>query len=263
MRYSQAGLATAGIVMAFVASAVAVLVAVMKYRTVKPSRSALSMAICLPLCFFTAFVLGDEYWRHKMIQVHIWNDMAVYVNIDPDRDRGQSFMDAGTLYFKEGSSILRNNTIAFRNGRTYCVAPIVRPPVDREVGSEVLQTASGFVLPRSGTVDFWAVGVDCCDGGKEFSCGDAHSRMARSGMRALDETNRAMYLLGVQEWSAMNGLPVHHPLFFTWVRDPIEVAKKLEKNCSRDYLARVITCFFAMLVAAYCCHAALKKMHIQ
>lgn len=37
-----------------------------------------------------------------------------------------------------------------------------------------------------------------------------------------------MYVLGVQEWSATTGLPVRHPLFFTWVRDPIVHAESLQ-----------------------------------
>merc|ERR1719258_625751 len=96
----------------------------------------------------------------------------------------------------------------FKNGDNYCVAPIARGPMKAVKGSKV-QMKNGFVIPESGTYDWWAVGTNCCDGGnaaKDFTCGQVNSNLARSGMRLLSDSQRPFYLLAVQEWSASFGL---------------------------------------------------------
>eukprot|EP00405_Crypthecodinium_cohnii_P006493 CAMPEP_0194778874 /NCGR_PEP_ID=MMETSP0323_2-20130528/69438_1 /TAXON_ID=2866 ORGANISM="Crypthecodinium cohnii, Strain Seligo" /NCGR_SAMPLE_ID=MMETSP0323_2 /ASSEMBLY_ACC=CAM_ASM_000346 /LENGTH=171 /DNA_ID=CAMNT_0039716261 /DNA_START=119 /DNA_END=631 /DNA_ORIENTATION=- len=170
--------------------------------------------------------------------------MASYLNIDPETDKGQSYMDAGTVYFKDGSHVLRSHGVSFHNGEMYCVAPIV-------MGNE----AGSFTTPRSGTVDFWAVGKNCCGiSGADFSCGDSLSGMAHSGLRSLDERSRSMYLLGVQEWSATNGIPVKHPLFFEWVKDPVSYIDELQVNGSIDFVYGTAMSFFLSLVASALSH---------
>lgn len=264
VRYTDPTLSTLGIASFLATSVVAALVASTRYRSHRPARSWISAATCMIICFLVSYWLGNRYWWRYMVNYYTWRDMASYVNIDPEMDRGQSFMDAGTVYFKEGSYVLRNHTIAFRNGLTYCVAPIVRAPVEYQPGSQELPTVNGFVLPRSGTVDFWAVGTDCCGtSGNTFDCGDVNAFTARSGLRILDDTSRSMYLLGVQEWSATTGLPVRHPLFFSWVKDPIMFAENLQDQCAADFITRITSCCFLTLVGSYFLHALLQKVHVH
>merc|ERR1719210_2377562 len=98
-----------------------------------------------------------------------YKDMTSYVNVDPSVDWGQSFMDSGAIYFKDGSFVLTNKSLAFHNGATFCVAPIVREDLKYHGGPGGLETVSGFSVPRSGTVDFWAVGTGCCGAdGEDF-----------------------------------------------------------------------------------------------
>jgi len=200
---------------------------VMRHRKGAPARVFFIIALAGLGGTMAGYILGDRCWWKNTVNYYNYQDMASYVNVDPGVDVGQSFMDAGTVYFKESSYVLSKKALAFHNGATYCVAPIVRQPVQMLPGQTspfVLETVTGFSAPRSGTLDFWAVGTDCCGtSGTDmpFTCGDAASQLARSGMRVLNNAERGMYLLAVQEWSASAGLPVRHPIFFKWVKDPL------------------------------------------
>lgn len=264
VRYHNNSLAVAlvGVCIAFCAGLI--LIAGLKFRSSKPSRSWIALASCAWTALAFAYLIGNRYWHENMVSYYYLQEMASYVNIDPAMDKGQSYMDAGTVYFKEGSYVLRGKSIAFRNGLTYCVAPIVRAPVDDQAGSGAPETTSGFVMPHSGTVDFWAVGTDCCGrDGNTFNCGEVASRVARSGMRSLDDTARSMYLLAVQEWSATTGLPVRHPLFFNWVKDPLRYQSDIISNAWQDFWLHVTGYFVASLVFSFLLHAIMQKLRIH
>lgn len=264
VRYESQGLAQALILACGVLAAGVTLVSAMKWRSGKPYRTWLVLAVCIWLALFLSRYFGNKYWYENMITVFtLEKDMANYVNIDPATDKGQSYMDAGTIYFKEGSYVLRSKAIAFHNGLTYCVAPIVRAPVDYQAGSGAFETESGFVLPQSGTVDFWAVGTDCCGkDGNTFNCGDVNSRLSRSGLRLLDDTARSMYLLAVQEWSATTGLPVRHPVFFRWTQDPLIHLADVQSGAWQYFWLHTIGCLLVSFVMSFLLHAGMRKMNI-
>lgn len=196
-----------------------------------------NLAICCLGALAFGTLLGDrDYWLYGT-NIYSYGDLVSYVDIDPAKDSGQAFMDSGHAYFKENSYVLRQKFSKFRNGDTYCVAPIVRGAFT-SAGTAGQKTANGFALPESGTYDWWAVGTNCCDGGsaaKDFTCGQVNSNLARSGMRLLSDSQRPFYLLAVQEWSASFGLPVKHPLFFTWVKDPLATEEKYEMESSDNF----------------------------
>jgi len=174
---------------------------------------------------------GEWSWRSYTAAYFEHQKMASYVNVDPDLDTGQAYMDASVLYFKEDVHVLRKRALAFRNGRTYCVAPIVHGQLEQNrhhqyQNSRTLSTETYYTPPKSGSIDFWAVGTDCCgttgtDNINGFTCGDALSKLARAGLRVMDSNERKNFLLATQQWSASTGLPARHPLFFTWVKDPL------------------------------------------
>lgn len=195
-----------------------------------------NLAICSLGALAAGTILGDrDYWLFGT-NVYSYRDLISYVDIDPSKDSGQAFMDSGHAYFKENSYVLRQKFNKFRNGDTYCVAPIVRGAFSSQ-GAAGKQTMNGFVLPDSGTYDWWAVGTNCCEGtgAANFTCGQVNSNLARSGMRLLSDTQRPYYLLAVQEWSATFGLPVKHPLFFTWVKDPLMTEELLENESETNF----------------------------
>lgn len=220
----------------------------------RSARFPIVLALCCWVALVAGYMLGDRYYWQYLAQFYTYEDMAMYVNVDPATDRGQSFMDAGQVYFKESSFVATTRAMAFKNRRTYCVAPIVRGALASE------ESLSGFALPPAGTVDFWAVGVDCCGpSGDEFTCGDVNSMVARSGMRLLRDDLQPFFLLAVQEWTASIGLPARHPLFFTWVRDPLLTKEALHVD-GCWMMAQVVTFYFMVNM---CLQLALMRLMVK
>jgi len=222
-----------------------------------------NLAICSWGALIAGFLLGDRsYWLYT---TNIWSyrDLISYVDIDPARDNGQSYMDSGHVYFKEHSYVLRQKFNKFQNGDTYCVAPIVRGSFQAQAGSNA-KTVNGYVLPESGTYDWWAVGTNCCDGSSaaNFTCGDVKSPLARSGMRLLSDTQRPYYVLAVQEWSATYGLPVRHPLFYTWVKDPLETEEILDQDADTDLFQFTWWFFLCAFIVSFLLHMIMHRNKI-
>lgn len=234
------------------------------YRMHRPCRKLFVAATVMWGGIIAGYVLGDRFWYSHTVRYFSYGEMASYVNIDPDKDKGQSYMDAGTIYFKENSHVDTTKVVAFHNGQTYCVAPII---MNHRFGNDqnaTLQMVNGFSPPASGTVDFWAVGINCCgEKGDSFTCSDAGSRMARSGARLLDDTARSMYLLAVQEWSATTGLPVRHPLFLHWVVDPIAHAEHLHVGAYSSLFYHAALVFAVALFVAAGMSVSMKQLRIQ
>merc|ERR1719464_392413 len=78
--------------------------------------------------------------------------------------QGAAYADAGRLHFAETSNVDTNRVLGHKDGRRYCVAPII------DSGNAQMMKIS-----------FWAVGLDCCGSRGDFTCGDAGSSSARGG----------------------------------------------------------------------------------
>jgi len=226
-------------------------------RRGKPERTSLVTAICCWFGLGAGLWLGESNFRRYAFAYYSYNDLALYTNIDPARDKGQSYMDAGQVYFKESAIVLTSKAIAYQNAGIYCAAPIVRQPIEVQGTSTASQNV---LLPESGTIDFWAVGQDCCDTtGQNFKCGAVGKPFARSGLRMLRDDVRPFYMMAVQEWNAWIGLPSKHPLFFHWVEDPIiEVDSYLEKTHS-EYWMHVSGFLFGNAILAFMALYGLKE----
>lgn len=222
-----------------------------------------NLAICSWCALLVGYLLGDRsYWLYTT-NIYSYRDLVSYVDIDPSIDNGQSYMDSGHLYFKEHSYVLRQKFNKFKNGDTYCVAPIVRGSITPTPGS-TQPTRNGYVLPQSGTYDWWAVGTNCCEGtsATNFTCGDVTSPLGRSGMRLLSDTQRPYYLLAVQEWSATYGLPVKHPLFFTWVKDPLETEEFLDQQSDADMWQYTWFFVLGVFIVSFLLHMVMHRNKI-
>jgi len=244
-----------------------------RMRRLRSSRAYFACAIGLAIGALWGNVAGNRMWYTYMVRYYAYHDMGNYVNLDPSMDSGGAFMDAGTAYFKDSTFVLVGKALAFKNGRTYCIAPIVREII--EINSPAEATATGqlmtqthYSLPQSGTVDFWAVGTDCCGAtgadvvGTGFTCGAANSPVARSGLRVLDSVERQNYLLAVQEWSADIGLPVRHPLFFEWVVDPVPMVASLGEKAWSELWYQCIYVLLVGLVVQVLLHMYFKWMKV-
>lgn len=216
-----------------------------RYKNKRPARGWIVASVCGWAAIVAGYLMGEKAWYMYTAQYFVYGKMASYVNVDPIQDKGRSYMDAGVIYFKEGSYVDARKSVAFHNGLTYCVAPIMR-------------STNGTLA----TIDFWAVGTDCCgESGAQFSCGDMNSK-ARSGLRLLDDTSRAMYLLGVQEWSATAGVRVDHPVFFRWTRDPLTYREETYNLGWSNFWFYVTICFVVSFIAAFMAHSALRRARV-
>eukprot|EP00448_Togula_jolla_P001904 CAMPEP_0170612060 /NCGR_PEP_ID=MMETSP0224-20130122/23524_1 /TAXON_ID=285029 /ORGANISM="Togula jolla, Strain CCCM 725" /LENGTH=422 /DNA_ID=CAMNT_0010937543 /DNA_START=70 /DNA_END=1338 /DNA_ORIENTATION=- len=139
--------------------------------------------------------------------------------IDPVMATGTQLLDAGIVFFSQGSYIDVSKAMSFGSDPSYCVAPITRGniPVD--------------------TYDFWAVGENCCghaalpksapqmpppaDEAPTFKCGEYDNPYARAGLRAMGGASRPYYRLAVTQAEAAYNIKAHRPVFFFWMEDPI------------------------------------------
>eukprot|EP00933_Yihiella_yeosuensis_P005948 TRINITY_DN110577_c0_g1_i1.p1 TRINITY_DN110577_c0_g1~~TRINITY_DN110577_c0_g1_i1.p1 ORF type:complete len:347 (-),score=69.69 TRINITY_DN110577_c0_g1_i1:184-1224(-) len=212
------------------------------FRYHLPCRKLMVLSVCMWFAWAAGWYLGDCNFAENKVSFITYNDLATYTDIDPAMDKGQTYMDAGQVYFREGSTVDRRQMVAYRSGQTFCAAPIVGSPTRNQQGKAQAELEGPIAIPQSGTVDFWAVGVDCCNQAtRTFTCGQAANPSARAGMRLIRDDQRPFFLLAVQEWTArvcpVSGgdntaagytksaplvcLPARHPLFFTWVEDPV------------------------------------------
>lgn len=210
-----------------------------RFKKGRPSRTFLCLGFLIVIATLFAWVLGDgNYWRYMATYYNI-QDLDTYVNVDPSTERGESFMDGGQVYFKESTYIAVENAIAFRNNGIYCVAPIVRQPLANQGSAREVEVKGTFEMPKSGTFDFWAVGVNCCDPtGMAFACGEVANPHARSGLRLIRDDQRAFFNMAVQEWSSKYGLPTKHPMFFYWVVDPLATVSSTNLKGTMNFYAQ-------------------------
>lgn len=209
------------------------------------------------------FFLGDRgYWMYKT-NIYSYDDLVSYVDIDPAKDAGTSYMDSGHVYFKENSYVLRNRFAKFHNGDTYCAAPIVNGPFKKSASTT--NAVNGYVIPASGSYDWWAVGTNCCNdrGASNFTCGEINNPLSRSGMRLLSDNQRPFYVLAVQEWAATYGLPVKHPVFFHWVKDPIATEGQDERDARDDFWACLGYFALFSFIVSFLLHMVLHKAGIH
>jgi len=233
----------------------------LEYRAIREGRARrawLAMNVMMWFAVFYGLMKGDTlFWRYSRTYYQ-FDDLASYVNISPSNDRGQSYMDAGQVYFKEGSRVDTSKAMAFQEDQIYCVAPIVQETMDskgsQQVGGHVGK--GGLELPKSGTVDFWAVGINCCDpSGLNFKCGDSANVNARAGIRVLRDDTRPFFLMAVQEWTAWLQMPAKHPLFFNWVQDPLMEVDLLWLHARTNWY---LDTFLAMVI----CSVGIIGLHV-
>jgi len=220
--------------------------------------------VCWAIIFF-AFVQADKaYWRFAK-SYYDYQSVAMYINIDPSKDRGQAYMDAGQVYFKEGTQVEITKAIAFQEDEIYCAAPIVQQTLDSQ-GDDSEQekvTDNALKLPKSGTVDFWAVGINCCDpSGQNFKCGDSRNPLARAGIRELRDDSRPFFLMAVQEWTAQLKMPAKHPLFFHWVQDPLLQVDNFWWDAMKSFYFNLLQAFMGVLGGTIILHLILFNLGI-
>jgi hypothetical protein len=185
---------------------------------------AVALALLLVIAWLAAFFLGDQAYHHYTQPYYDIMSFNSYNDVRTDTMRGEQLMDAGIVTFSANTTLDYAKAVGFKNGDTYCVAPIVR-------GTATMQV-----------YDFWAVGTNCCSSTTaEYRCHDSDGGRAGLGaVRLMDDNARAFYRLAVQEAEAQYSIKANHPVFFTWEPDPVSVLENWRRRMLQNYVLGVL-----------------------
>jgi len=182
-----------------------------------------------------AFVLGllAGEWNFNCCSQPYYDlqNLASYKDIDTNQYLGQQLMDAGSIDFRNGTVLDITKSMGFKNKDIYCVAPIL-------TGGK----ASG------GSVDFWAVGKNCCSGVQaDFHCSGFSDPKAMGVIRSMHDEDRPFYRLAVQQAEATYKITSNHPLFFQWVRNAEEAKNDFQHRGYFNYLVGISAYFLLQI----------------
>jgi len=174
-----------------------------------------------------------------------WNyhHHPVYTNVlatDPAAARS----DAGIISFADNAVVdtMRIGNFFSSKGTKFCAAPIL---------DESQQSAA----------EFWAVGMDCCEGHVSFFCDDAQDVSARSGAVVFEVNSwlvrdpYSKYMSAVKQAAARNQIEVpKNPILVRWVKDPATVTDGLWKEGVENLVVGIIVYTFAAMGLGFLLH---------
>lgn len=159
------------------------------------------VAVVLGCCF------GGINFHHNIQPFHDAMRLNSYEDVDPNTEHGNQVMDAGQIHFTKAASLDLNRAMGFRNEHMYCVTPII----NKQASSP------------DGRYDFWAVGTNCCSGHpQDFHCGEYDNPYAHSGLRVTSDLKLPYFRLAVKQAEAAFNIKAPHPVFLTWLQDPVD-----------------------------------------
>jgi len=198
------------------------------------------LAVCL------AWVFGDMNFWYNMQPFYDIENLNTYPSVNPAREKGQQLMDAGRVYFADGTGLDMKKAMGFKNLDLYCVAPIVNG--DNQLAS----------------YDFWAVGINCCSGNSsktvDFKCGAFNSDTAREGLRLMSDEPRAFLRLAVQQAESAHMIKAVHPLFFYWSNDALADMHSYLEKAYRNFAIGMCGFFAAQTLLVLILSYILSKM---
>lgn len=188
-------------------AAVSVTAVVTSNRDAHPSSQGLSALGILTLFALVFGTLAGLY-NYEAHMGPYWNydESREYTNVLPS-EPAASFMDAGKIQFAQAARVDTTESVGYKHGDTYCVAPIK----DANSGSRV---------------EFWAVCVNQCGGRRDFRCDDASDPTARGAVTLIDHSTfmpsqMEYFHRAVKEAEASFDLvSSSEPLFVRWLKDP-------------------------------------------
>lgn len=193
----------------------------------QPSWYVFISVTCL-IAFVVGFMAGENNYYTNMQPYYNYENLATYKDVDTNSYLGQQLMDAGRMDFKKGTKLDVTKSMGFKNKDVYCVAPIM--------------TQGSSATAQS--VDFWAVGKNCCSGVQaDFHCSGFSDPHAVGVIRMMSDEERPFYRLAVQQAEATYKLTATHPLFFQWVHSADEAVNNYWHKGCLSYLVWICAYF--------------------
>jgi len=197
----------------------------------------LFLTLSLAISIIAGTMIGNSEYETYWHSFYDFQALESYVNINPMVDYGKAYMDGGQYYFKEGSHVDVTRVVAFKNYDIYCIAPIVRQALEDE--GKKRSGKPPLNLGPSGTIDWFAVGVNCCKpDGEDWTCSPGN---ARSGLRVLEEDHRPFYNMAATMWKTKYDMPAKNPIFVEFMVDPLAKIGGLNVQGGLKYWANVYT----------------------
>jgi len=223
------------------------------YCMVLPSVAFLGMALgasgrerslllitsaCCLVAWVSGYAWGDYNYQSLMRPYYDITQLNTYPSINPQNVTGAQVMDAGMIEFIGGSRSLPEYSLGFKNGDTYCVAPIGKV----NASGNATGNASGS------TFDFWAVGMNCCAGhGVEFKCGE-YNAMSTWGLRVMEDSHRNMYEVAVKQAEASFNIRAPHPVLVYMMTDPKQEVQEYSDDGIKNFTFAIFA-YFAFQIA--------------
>lgn len=241
MMYKDANLVRAMLTMIFLAWVAAVIVAENERRRNNEPTWFTYIALMYGISAIGGVVAGRSIFMSFSKPYYEIESLKVAHHLDAGRELGQDLMDVGIAYFAHTNHLDPLRSWHFKHRELYCVAPIVGN------GSK----------PDTRSYDFWVVGKDCCAvATSDFRCGDWSNPSVRSGIRVLDSAELMYYRLAVQQAETLYGIVSTHPIFFTWVEDPLAEINGWNMQAFKNYVFLVALAF---VISLSCLVAATAK----
>lgn len=236
-------------VMVFMGWVIVFVTAFLAYRTSRKKERDpmwfMFAAVAFGLAVFFATTFGDMNFWYNMQPFYDIENLNTYPSVNPAREKGQQLMDAGRVYFSDGTGLDMRKAMGFKNLDLYCVAPIIH-------GQDQLAS-----------YDFWAVGLNCCSGvSSDFRCGEFNNPHARSGLRLMRDDQRPFFRLAVQQAEAAYNIKATHPLFFYWMQDPVAEMNSYRDDGFKYYLLGIFTHFAFNLFCVVCAVVGFAKIGV-
>mmetsp|Transcript_62331 Transcript_62331/g.115695 ORF Transcript_62331/g.115695 Transcript_62331/m.115695 type:complete len:472 (+) Transcript_62331:79-1494(+) len=129
--------------------------------------------LCL-LAFGMGLAAGHVAWNTGGVRQSWWFSRGKHYSHIAAGTDARSVIDAAAINFDDESKVDTQSSAGYTaGGDTFCVAP-------------VLDDTAETSLKR---VQFWAVGLDCCDGVGGFKCDESRQASAHEGVVMLDGGN--------------------------------------------------------------------------
>eukprot|EP00747_Dinoflagellata_sp_TGD_P163763 gnl/TRDRNA2_/TRDRNA2_182789_c0_seq1.p1 gnl/TRDRNA2_/TRDRNA2_182789_c0~~gnl/TRDRNA2_/TRDRNA2_182789_c0_seq1.p1 ORF type:complete len:333 (+),score=42.33 gnl/TRDRNA2_/TRDRNA2_182789_c0_seq1:87-1085(+) len=186
------------------------------------AEGAFYMIVAVLMLMATAAGTGVGLWLDASFMSQYWaySKLVTYTNVLPT-EPANAHQDAGLMSFSESTRVDTRRSLGRRaqDGYTYCVAPIL---------DETQATK----------VEYWAVGVNCCESLWNFMCDDALASGARAGIVKMKPKNGIkagpdynLYLEAIKQSTAVYDLmSAENPLLVQWVVDPVVIKEELFRN---------------------------------